>query len=321
MLVLKVFICEVIGCVEVLVGLVVNTFILVTNLKDWWTSRKLKPYDQIMVNLGLSRVCLLSCFFFRITNRVFKLELYSSPAQRSVFRAAQLLFDFSSLWFAMWLCFLYFVKITIFKNHFLLRVKLRIPQLVPPAIIITYAVAFIFGFILAFFIKETADIMDNNNLPANKSVYKELSYMIPSYVFGHFLPFIFASISTSLLIHAISGHVRHVKNNVTGFTRPRLDAHLSLIRSAVLLEFMTVCNLLATFIFQFDFYGHFETNVSFLFLVSYPLFHSLAIISGNAKLKRALWGVVGCVKGKVAVERFPITQQIETKRQTTAQQK
>ncbi|XP_018423967.1 PREDICTED: taste receptor type 2 member 39-like [Nanorana parkeri] len=317
----KALIFEGVGCVEVLAGLVVNTFITAINLRDWWTSRKLKPYDKIMANLGFSRVFLLICFFLRIVNRISKLNVYSSPAQRCAFRTAQLLFDFASLWFAMWLCLLYFVKVTMFKNHFFVWVKLRIPQLVPPVVIITYVASFIFGFIYAFSVGETSDVMDGVNLPTNRSVYKELSYMIPLYFIGHVLPFICVSISTSLLIQTIGHHIRHVKANITGFKRPRLDAHLSAIRSAVLLEFMTISNLLATFIFHFDFYGYFEANVSVLFLVSYPLFHSLVIVTGNVKLKRVLWGIVDCVKGKLAIERCLISQHIESKRETNAQQK
>nr|DBA25491.1 TPA: hypothetical protein GDO54_009871 [Pyxicephalus adspersus] len=315
------FIVEIFACVDVLVGFLVNIFIMGIYLRYWWASKKLKPYDKILANLGLSRVLLLFCLFLRIIIRIFNWTAYPSPTQRCIFRTVQLLFEYASLWFAMWLCLLYFVKISILKNNFLLWVKLRIPKLIPPIIIITYVASFIFAFIFAFFIKETADVMDNVNLPANESVYEELNYMIPSYFFGHVLPFIFVTISTSLLIHTIALHIIHIRSNITGFTRPRFDAHLSVIRSAVLLELMTICNLLATFIFRFDFYGHFDTNVSFLFLVSYPLLHSLVIIAGNAKLRGVLLRVWGCVKAKIATERCPKKQKRETKRETVWQQK
>ncbi|KAM5165007.1 taste receptor type 2 member 4-like [Mantella aurantiaca] len=318
MTLLKAWVIEVIGCAIVCVGIVVNTFITVINLGDWRTSRKMKPYDKIMVNLGLSRVFLLLCFFLRIVNRIFKWHVYSRNAQRWVFRTAQSLFDFASLWFAMWLCLLYFVKITTFKNHFLLWVKLKIPQLVAPAIITTYVASFIFGFIHAFFVIETADVMDGVSLPANKSVYEELSYMMPSILFGHCLPFILISISTSLLIQTIARHIGHLTTNTTGFKRPRLDAHLSAIRSAVLLELMTICNLLATFFFRFDFYGHFDAHVGFLFLVAYPLLHSLVIVAGNVKLKGALWRVIDFVKGKIAREICNTNQKTESKQETIA---
>ncbi|XP_068089341.1 taste receptor type 2 member 39-like [Hyperolius riggenbachi] len=317
----RALIFEIIAGAELFSGLLVNAFISAVNLHDWWINRKLKPYDKIVVHLGFCRIFLSFCVLFRILNRLFELNAYLGSAQRCVFRVFQLALDYASLWFGMWLCTLYYIKIVIFKCRLLVWVKLSIPQLVLPIVFTTYVLSLFFGFLFSYVIRETSDVMDAVYLPVNKSVDGNLSYMIPSYFFGHFLPFILVSISTSLLIHAICHHIRHIKNNSNSFKSPRLDAHLAAIRSAVLLQLVTTLNLVATIFFRFDFYGQFETNMSFLFIASFPTLHSMVVIACNSKLKRALWRALPCLKGHVTVEKSSASQQTESKRETVRKQK
>ncbi|XP_075123031.1 taste receptor type 2 member 4-like [Leptodactylus fuscus] len=302
-------------------GLIINIFIITSNVLDWLNSRKVKPYDKLMMSLGLARVFLFFCFLFRIFNRVCELNAYPSIVARWVFRTAQLFFDFSSLWFAMWLCVLYYVKIAVFKNTLLLRFELSIPHIMLPILLKSSVISFTFGFIFAFNIRETSDIMDAVYVPINESFSKDLKFMLPSYFFGHFVPFLVSSVSNFFLIGTIFIHIRHVKKNNTSFTSPNLEAHLSALRSVSLLQIMNTSNLIGTLFFRFDFCTALSKNISFLILNTYPALHSVVLITGNAKLKRSIYKILDCVRGCFKSE-IPISiYHLESKKETVTQQK
>ncbi|CAN2390016.1 hypothetical protein PRIEUP_LOCUS52 [Pristimantis euphronides] len=299
----------------------INVFIIVINVLDWRKSGNIKPYDKLMLNLGLSRVFLLLCFLFRIINRIGELNAYSTDTARWVFRLAQFSFDFSSLWFTMWLCVLYYVKIGIFKNILLIRFKLSMPQLISPMILTSSVLSISFGFIFAFNVKETSDSMDAMYIPSNKSWVEDLKFVLPSYFFGHFVPFIVASVSNFLLIETISVHIQHIKKNMTGFTTPNVDAHVSAIRSVCLLQFMNMCNLICTVLVRFYLCKGVFKNISFLIVNFYPTLHSVAFIISNAKLKRAFWRIMDCVPGCCKIEPSASIHHLENKAETVVQQK
>ncbi|KAG9466666.1 hypothetical protein GDO78_016306 [Eleutherodactylus coqui] len=299
----------------------VNAFIIVMNVLDWLDSRKMKPYDKLMMSLGLSRVFLLLCFLFRIINRVGELNAYTCHIARWIFRTAQLFFDFSSLWFAMWLCVLYYVKIGIFKNTLLLRFKLSIPQTILPIILTSSVISFSFGFVFAFNIKETSDVMDSVYVPINESSSRSLKFVLPSYCFGHFIPFIIGSISKFLLIETFSVHIQHIKKNLTSFTSPNLDVHIFALRYVCLLQFMNICNLISTVLFHFNLSEGMNRNVFFLILNFYPTLHSVALIYGNLKLKRAFCGILDRIQECCKMKIPSSIHHIERKTETIIQQK
>ncbi|XP_075718148.1 LOW QUALITY PROTEIN: taste receptor type 2 member 39-like [Rhinoderma darwinii] len=87
-----------------------------------------------------------------------------------------------------------------------------------------------------------------------------------------------ASLDTQLL---------SICSNITSFTTPSVDAHLSAIRSVIIIEVMTFIKFIVTILLCFDFYDVCNKRVLLIFAVYYPILHSVALIAGNAKLKKA----------------------------------
>ncbi|KAM4043888.1 taste receptor type 2 member 40-like [Anomaloglossus baeobatrachus] len=273
---------------EIFCGLLVNGFITVAKLVDWWEGKKLKPFDKIFFSLGLSRLFYMFFFIFNIVNRIFNLNFYQICFLNWMLNTVYLFLDFSSLWFAMWLCVLYFIKVAIFKNTFLIRMKLRIPELVLYMIQSSLLISLVSGFVFAYNFEGTLDIMNPpKNAETNTSVNKQIMYLVPSYFFGHFFPFILVSLSSSFLVEHIFVHVKRLSSNVTSFTTTSMDAHLSAIRSVIMIEVMTIFNFIVTILLRFDFQDFCNQGVLFLFTVSYPVLHSMALIVANANLKKS----------------------------------
>nr|DBA25492.1 TPA: hypothetical protein GDO54_009872 [Pyxicephalus adspersus] len=287
------------GFTEICLGLVANVFITIANLLDWMAGKKMKPFDIIFLSLGLSRSIHMCLFIFNIIIRVLNLNVYHISFLNRILNMAYLFLDFSSLWFSMWLCVLYFVKITIFKNSLLIRIKLRVPQLVTYMIMSSVLSSLLSGFIFVYNYNEPFDLMiPELILPINSTIEKELAFLIPSYFLGHFLPFIMVSISSSFLLQSIISHVKHIKSNITSFRTPRMDAHLSAIRSVCLVEVLTICYLFVTIFCRFNFYQIFDKAVMLVLVIAYPTFHSVVLIMGNAKLKKKLFDIVHYIKTK-----------------------
>ncbi|KAG9466667.1 hypothetical protein GDO78_016307 [Eleutherodactylus coqui] len=277
-----------IASVEIFWGLLINGFITVNKLKDWWNCRKMKPFDQIFLGLGLSRFFIMYFYIFNIISRSFSLNVYHIEVLNWMLNAAYLFLDFSSLWFSMWLGVLYYLKVAIFKNTLLIRIKLRISELVPYMIVFTVVISVVLGFVFAYNFSSALDFMNpQSHMNNNQSIEKYLRFAIPSYFFGHFLSFIIVTISAFFLMQTIFAHVKHIRNNVVSFTSPSINAHLSVIRLAIVLEVMTVFNLVICILFRFDVYDICNNAVLFVFKIAYPVLHSTALIVGNTKLKNS----------------------------------
>ncbi|KAM4043891.1 taste receptor type 2 member 40-like [Anomaloglossus baeobatrachus] len=277
-----------IALIEIFLGLLVNGFITATKLTDWWDCRKMKPFDKLFLCLGLSRFFSMWFCIFNIINRFFSLNVYHIEVLNWMLNTVCLFLDFSGLWFTMWLCFLYYVKITIFNNAFLICIKIRISELVLYMILSSVIISFLSGFVFSYNFSNTLDIMiPQSNMENNQSVEKYLKFAIPSYFFGHFLPFITVSFSAFFLIQTIFVHVNHIKRNSGGYTTPSMTAHHLAIRSIIVLEVLTVFNLIVSILSYFDFYEICNNEVLFLFVIAYPTFHSIALIIGNMRLKRS----------------------------------
>ncbi|XP_072000308.1 taste receptor type 2 member 39-like [Engystomops pustulosus] len=274
--------------VEIFGGLLINGFITTIKILDWWECQKMKPLDKLFLGLGLSRFLTMCLYVFNIINRFFSLNVYQIKVLNWTLNTICLFLDFSSLWFSMWLSVLYYVKVAIFKSNILIRIKLRLSELVPYMILSSIFISLVSGFLFAYNFSSDLDIMiPYSNMDHNQSEEPYLEFAIPSYIFGHFIPFIIVSISTFFLIQTILVHMRHISSNASSLTPPRMNAHHAAIHSVMLLELMTVLNLVVSVLHRFDVSDTYNNASLFLFVIAYPVFHSLVLIAGNAKLRKA----------------------------------
>ncbi|XP_053316478.1 taste receptor type 2 member 9-like [Spea bombifrons] len=278
---------DIITTIEIMVGLVVNAFIVSVMVIDFYAGRRLKPCDKILVGLGLSRSILDGMILYRTFNRIFSFSVCSKYFW--IFQSFQLFCDFSSLWLAMLLSLFYYVKTTIFTNPILLRFKLRMPDIILHAIAASLLISLMSGLLFAWTGRYNSDILFFVQDPQkNRSYEINPTSTVPAFFFGHFVPFIITSITTSLLIGNITVHVKRIRSTITSFSTPRVGAHLSAIRSVCLLHLITVVNLIATIVFRF-FHGHpIASYISSCIVNLYPTLHSAVLIFGNTKLRRAM---------------------------------
>ncbi|XP_075056551.1 taste receptor type 2 member 9-like [Mixophyes fleayi] len=222
-----------------IIGLHVNGFIVAVNLMDMRTGRTLKPIDRILLSLGLCRLCLQTLLIIETLKCFALLSDIPLDTHNFVSSAIYKSLEYCSFWFTAWLCLLYGVKIVNCKIRMFLALKMRIPQMILPAILGSLIIAVISGCLFACRFKVTY----GNPLSRNISSDLEFDVVFHPFVFGHFLPFSIIAISSLFLLYTLINHVRRLKQSSSSFTFNRMDFYLSSIRYLILLFLVSALKL------------------------------------------------------------------------------
>ncbi|XP_072265294.1 taste receptor type 2 member 3-like [Pyxicephalus adspersus] len=112
-------------------GFLLNGFIFIKNITEWFQGNQLHAIDLIMASLGLIRIFLLMVYV--LTTSVFiSAELYNlTKLDFDYIIIPQGFVEFYSLWWGTVLCVFYCVKITNYSNRLFIKLKMRISHMVP----------------------------------------------------------------------------------------------------------------------------------------------------------------------------------------------
>ncbi|OCT81560.1 taste receptor type 2 member 39-like [Xenopus laevis] len=273
----------------VLLGLAVNGFIPLVNIKDWLTARKMKLSDRILTVLCSTRFFLQFTFFLELTGISFGLIPLSAYAAYCITYVVELLLDLFSHWLSMWLCCLYYVKITISKHPLILQLKSKIPLITKYAILLFAFISFVTGLIYYMSGDEISCLHGLGNTSTENRTFENLQQLLmTSYVFGQAFPFMIEMLSSMYLLSLLHSHVKHTRINIPNFKAPSMDAHWSLIRYILLLYFLSMCNLIGNLLLWKITLNNTGRSVGYFIIFSYPTFHSITLILCNPKLKREM---------------------------------
>ncbi|XP_077202612.1 taste receptor type 2 member 2-like [Paroedura picta] len=226
------------------------------------------------------------------------LSAFIGTRQKSVLFTVQDIWNFIdsvNLWFAACLSVFYLAKIAIFSHPLFLRIKQRLPGLVPWLLLgsvissavktITLTTVWGFGWL-------TCSL--NNSLLSNRS-HAEMNMS------GHCLPFtilyiIFDTIpimvflsSTAFLISSLWKHMRGMQQNGTGTRDLNTQAHLTAIKA---LASFSVLYLIYFAVATSQYILAWKTHLTLTILqinvsALYPSGHAIILILINPKLKQA----------------------------------
>ncbi|KAG8445906.1 hypothetical protein GDO86_010630 [Hymenochirus boettgeri] len=273
--------------------MVENVFITAVNIKDWSRSKTLKPNDKIIAILCFTRF-FLGCSFFLEPIGIWMAQIpLSDYTSRCFFYFSQLFIDFFSRWLSMWLSFLYFIKITIFKNPIILNLQSLVPRMTGYVVILSLIVAFIPGMIYSFSRQEGFCI---SNTAINTTVEPVPQFFVIAFFFGHCLPSTLETISSIYLFRTLFTHVKNTKTNVSSYSSPNMAAHWSVIRYILLLNFTSMCNFLGNSLLWFSIDNPYGGFMGYILAFTYPTLHSFIIILCNSKLKNEMVNVLDYTK-------------------------
>ncbi|XP_018117972.1 taste receptor type 2 member 39 [Xenopus laevis] len=276
-----------------IVGLAVNAFISIFNMKSWSREGKFKPSDKILTALCFIRFFLQCDFMMEIFGIWLELIPLSEYKPRCIFYFIQLFMDFFSRWLSAWLSMLYYVKITIFKNAFFLQLQSLIPRITGYVIFISIFISFVPGLIYSLSAKQ-GFCMNANGVNVTTYTSDLLTFRVIAFFFGHSLPFLLEMLSSIYLLCTLFAHIRHTKSYISNFTEPNMDVHWTVFRYILLLNLMSTCNFFGNF-FLWSFISNFiGTAIGYFLAFSYPTSHSIVLILSNPKLKREVVNMFHC---------------------------
>ncbi|XP_075718018.1 taste receptor type 2 member 1-like [Rhinoderma darwinii] len=291
----------------ILIGLLLNLFIVVMNFTWWLKGQALQSIDIIITSLGSVRIILLIIYIFVVLMSD-DLIVPVDDSDGTSYRITAILFViFCSLWWGTVLGTFYCVKITIYRNKLFLRLKMNISSMVPWILVGSMVISFISSLpglwdVISvdyrnFTSFDSGNISINEGIPYLKT--KFLNLIIINFA-GTIIPLLIFCVSIYLLIVSVLKHTKNLNSNHSGFTKAQLEAHKNVIINLVSFLFFYLLFFINSNLLVFTLY---TKDSIFIYLCcicvsSYPSLHSILLIVGNAKLKKSILSAFQAVLSK-----------------------
>ncbi|XP_077341339.1 taste receptor type 2 member 8-like [Lithobates pipiens] len=265
-----------------------QSFIVIVHLVDHLKGRLLSPVDQILLSLGIMRLCfevfsLVDAFFIIFLQNVFPL-----PVMIFLYLIVNAC-NLSNIWLTTVFSVIFCLKIANFHNSFFLRLKNGLSQQV---------VRLIIGSILLSICFMSLFLLVDSYLNPPKQLYShsknETEYLTHVFIFvamGNSFPFIIYSSSTILLIASLFLHMKQMKSNSN--VTASLDTYYKAIK---FMSFCLLCFLLlvATNVVILHYYYCLNAIVLFIIWHIFPTLHSIYLIYRTNKLRECFLRILPC---------------------------
>ncbi|XP_077129955.1 taste receptor type 2 member 4-like [Ranitomeya variabilis] len=278
------------GVLESLVGLILNSFIVVFNIKVLRIGNEVNPSALLHFLMGVTNILLLTLMFPQVMIIVvFRHVFFYQGVQEFFFILVTVLMYFQ-YWLNSWLCLFYFTSTTTFSHRFIVWSKRNIPRFLPYLLSISAVLSFATGVLF---------IPDGINQP-QPSGNVTLDFALPGYTYStlHMMlftflccwpPFIISFLSAGFTASFLLTHIRNMKQGVLGFTRPQMKIYVNAVRTMTFLILLSVSYyLVVIWCVAIPFKLDDLHLVNGLFGVSYPTIEVAIIIQSNSKLRKML---------------------------------
>ncbi|XP_063819323.1 taste receptor type 2 member 1-like [Pseudophryne corroboree] len=283
---------------ETVVGILVNGFIMIVNLIDLVTHRKLGSCDSILACLGLARFS----FMLLVLAVYFVSYLYPNLANsQSAINNLQytwLFFNDICMWLATWLCIFYCVRIVKIQVHIYVIFKTHFDHWVPYFLLASVAIS-------AFCSNSSTYTCLNNfvNLSKFDQVNKSTQFILGGSdystfstlsVVGTLPPFLLFCAAAGLVVGSLLRHTTKMKaQEKTGFREPSLNAHYRAVKMMTAFFILFLFYMVA---FNLNSSGVLSEGIWFCFCTiiigAYPSLHSILLVNGNQKLKQVFMRIL-----------------------------
>ncbi|XP_070799776.1 taste receptor type 2 member 40-like [Pituophis catenifer annectens] len=284
------WVCLLIITAVTLVGMTGNGFIFISDCCDRIRSKTQTGSDLLLMSLSLTRFIFLGitlgfhCISF--------LDINQPQDAGSVTIFFWTFFNAITLWITTCLGVFYCVKIVNFTQPFLVKMKLRISNVVPHLLVAVMLVSLISA--LPFFWIEDHTQFYNNT----ESIHEMMPQMFlfsMLYILGTFPSFLIFLISSGFLIYSLVHHTKRMQNNSLGFRDQRMDVHLKTTK--ILTSFLIL--YAATFVAEISMTfspSPWASVMSNMVVSSYNSGHTIALIVMNSKLRERLSKMFQCLR-------------------------
>lgn len=297
---------------EFAVGILANAFIFSVNFRDLLRRQPLSNCDIILLSLSLSRLFLHGLLFLDAIQLTYFQQMKDSL--NSSYQAIIMLWMITNqvvLWLATCLSLLYCFKIVRFSHPFLLRLASCISRKISWLLLST---VFFTSFCTAFccwevFTRPRATfppkLLMNNNTERNWRMEK--FHFIHSFLLcslGSLPPFLCFLVSSGVLIVSLWQHVRTMRAQTRNSCDASLEAHIIALRSLVsflCLYMVSLCAALLSVPLLMLWHNKLGVMVCVGIMAASPSGHAAILISGNAKLRRAMNAILRWAQSSLKV--------------------
>uniref|UniRef100_A0A8C5SPN3 Taste receptor type 2 n=1 Tax=Laticauda laticaudata TaxID=8630 RepID=A0A8C5SPN3_LATLA len=267
------WLCLLIIIVVTLVGMTGNGFIFISDCRDWIQSKTHSGLDLLLMSLSLTRFIFLGitlsfhCISF--------LDISQPKYAGSITVFFWTFFNATTLWITTCLGVFYCVKIVNFTQPILMKMKLRISNVVPHLLIVVMLVSLISALPFLWIEDHTQSY---NNTERR-----------------HEMMFVIFFISSVFLIYSLVHHTKRMQNYSLGFRDQRMDVHVKTIK--ILTSFLIL--YAATFVAEVSMTfspSPWASVMSITVVSSYNSGHTVALIVMNSKLSEQLSKMFWCLR-------------------------
>ncbi|KAG8445903.1 hypothetical protein GDO86_010627, partial [Hymenochirus boettgeri] len=278
----------------IVVGILLNFFIVAVTVIWWFQSKRLEIINIILASIGMSRLALI-LFFVVIFPWV--------PISDALFAVLSMYVTFCCLWFDTILCVFYCVKICNYNHPFFMYLKLRIFKMVPWMFLMSITASMIcslpFGWLVfTTIINNTTNSTNSTNSTQDGSTPLQINMfnIFILYLSGCFVPFFIFCIAICLLIRSLWKHIGHMTGSNVGLGNPRLHAHIRAVRTMVSFLVIYIIFFISS---TFKFVPSMINNTTVQLLLNviicwYPTMHSVVLVVMNRKMKLLLYHFLCC---------------------------
>ncbi|XP_030042710.1 taste receptor type 2 member 40-like [Microcaecilia unicolor] len=296
--------------VESLLGVILNTFIVVVNAVGWAKNFQLNSCDLIITCLGFSQVLmqmlnLLPFLVFCCSTCVPWFNRHIN-----VLDVLGLALSYITFWSIACLHVFYCVRITNFRQSSFQHLKARTRQWIPwlllgcllvsvlmavPAPWALYSLHPIFAYPLLFW-NTTGNATNYLHLEPVIVAYQVVHYAAPLtlFLFSYVPPFLMCCGAATLLLTSLWQHTRRMALCNSSFRGPNQVAHFKAIKSVSI----SCCIFAIYFLTTMSSRLHllwplcYQIRLCPIILTGFPIFQSLILIFTNIKLRQAAFGIL-----------------------------
>uniref|UniRef100_A0A8C3VYQ6 Taste receptor type 2 n=1 Tax=Catagonus wagneri TaxID=51154 RepID=A0A8C3VYQ6_9CETA len=278
---------------ECIIGIIANGFIAAINTAEWIQDKEISTSGKILLFLSVSRIALQSFMMLEITFSSTSPSFYNRDAVYDEFKGSFMFLNYCSLWFAAWLSFFYFVKITNFSYPLFLKLKRRISGLMPwflwLSVFISLGHSGFFKNVYTVHCNNSLAIPSFNSTKKNYFTKTNVIDLVILFNMGIIIPLIMFILAATLLIISLKRHTAHMESNTTGSRDPSMDAHMGAIKAISYFLILYIFNSVALFLYMSNIFDitSFWNILCKIILATYPAGHSILLIRDNPGLRRS----------------------------------
>ncbi|XP_053316481.1 taste receptor type 2 member 41-like [Spea bombifrons] len=296
--------------VVVILGLMVNAFIVAVNLLDWIKQKQVKPSEKTMVMIATSRLCFHCVSALDIYHTI---HIEQSPIMDAgdYIDFSMLFFNYSSLWYVSLLAAVFCLKIANYSNALFVGVKTIILRRFSLFIVAAAVISFLS--VALFMWADDLHVVSKNHPYAHQlngtRNWGEAYTLAGIFILGYLGPFSIYSFSFYLFVTSLCLHMNQMRSNSNGFSTRRQDGYYAAIK-AVTVCFAIYCLSIGSNIFHFFYYSRIDILKVNTWINTWPILHSIYLIYRDNKLRQRLQAMLRCLIPRRGIR--PLGSELDT---------